>query len=469
MRTAGLLIMAIFIGILFHQPAAATEIEIHGALNHRFQYTNRADFLTADSTTNRAEINDGDVDEWFGEIKYRLWLNAASDDGDVKGVVGTEIGGLRFGEPGKMPFSGDQIQFKVWWAYADIQLPQIERAARFKIGLQPFTVNRYIWSETVGGVAFNSTIGDTMKYTLAWMRGAEYDKTAENSDDDDDRTDLDSFLARFDMQAGDALDGGLFALYQTFDSDGTAGALDSRDYEIKQFGTNIDFNLLSLGLDGILGKDTFKINWDLIYQTGEVNNLDFTDFASGLGRTGDFDLSAYFFHVGAEAEFGNIGLNYTFWYASGDDNPTDGDFDAFIATDVDITKSIVLFKGNYADDNYFTEVPYIADKGFIMNRLGVDFTVTDKLLIGGALLYMLTAEDFEYTAAATSTAESSNELGFEVDAFVKYLLYENVEVAWNAGYLFAGDALDVYEIDAIQDGSSDEDLYITSARVVVSF
>lgn len=126
-------------------------------------------------------------------------------------------------------------------------------------------------------------------------------------------------------------------------------------------------------------------------------------------------------------------------------------------------------EGNYADDNYFTERPYIADKGFIMNRLGLDFNATDKFTLGGALLYMLLAEDFKYIAAATGTSQSNNELGFELDLYLKYMLYENVEVAWNAGYLWAGDALDVYEVDSIQNGSSDQDIWITSARVRYMF
>lgn len=452
--------------------SSAVEVEFHGDLNHRFQYTNRADFLTGDSKGNRPEINPGDVDENFGEIKYRLWVEGATNDGDVKGVVATEIGGLRFGESGKADFSGDDVQFEVRWAYADVQLPWVERLARFKLGLQPFKVNKYLWQETAAGVAFNSTIGDNMDYTLAWMRGAEYDKTAANSDDTDDRTDLDSYLARFDMKPG-GLKTGFFALYQGFDSDGNTAALDSRDWEVKLFKSGNDpqigFDLWSFGTDGSIDFNPFFVNWDLIYQIGEFEDVAFTEFASGTGATGDFDISAYFIHFDVGAKVNNLTFTYTFWYASGDDSPTDGDFDAFIATDVDITDSIALFEGNYADDNYFTERPYLADKGFIMNRIGVDFKATPKTTVGGALLYMMTAEDFEYTAAANGASVSESDLGWEIDAYVKYMLFPNVEVALSVGYLFAGDALDVYEVASIQDGSSDEDIYITSARLRYKF
>jgi hypothetical protein len=452
--------------------ASAVELEFHGDLNHRFQQTNRADFLTLDSTGDRPEINAGDVDENFGEIKYRLWAEAATNDGDVKGVVATEIGGLRFGESGKADFSGDDIQFEVRWAYADVQMPWVERAARFKLGLQPFTVNKYQWQETAAGVSFNSTISDDLDYELAWMRGAEYDKTAANSDDDDDRTDLDAFLVRLNMKPG-GVKSGVFVNYQGYDSDGNIASLDSRDWEVKLFsrGNNpqIDFDLWSLGTDGTLDFNAFFVNWDLIYQTGEFSDVAFTEFGSGAGASGDFDMSAYFIHVDAGAKVNSLKFTYTFWYASGDDDPTDDDFEAFISTDVDITDSIALFEGNYADDNYFTERPYLADKGFIMNRLGIDCKTTETLTLGGALMYMMTAEDFEYTAAATGASVSEDELGWEIDAYIKYMLFPNTEVAFSFGYLFAGDALDVYEVDSIQDGSSDEDIYIASARLRYTF
>jgi hypothetical protein len=462
---------AFVLGVYSH--ASAAEVEFHGDLNHRFQYTNHADFLTADSISNRPEINDGDVDDNFGEIKYRLWAEAATNDGDVKGVVATEIGGLRFGENNKADYSGDDVQFEVRWVYADVQLPWVERTARFKLGLQPFTVNKYQWQETAAGVAFNSTIGDDMDYVLAWMRGAEYDKTANDSDDDDDRTDLDAFLVRLNMKPG-RVKTGLFVNYQGYDSDGNIATLDSRDWEVKLFKNGadpqVDFDLWSFGTDGAVDFVPFFVNWDLIYQTGEFNDLTFEDNfgITGTSVTGDFDMSAYFIHFDVGAKLDNLKITYTFWYASGDDNPDDSDFEAFISTDVDISDSIVLFEGNYADDDYFTERPYLADKGFIMNRLGLDYKTTEKLTLGGALMYMMTAEDFEYTAA-NGESVSESDLGWEIDAYISYMLFPDVEVALNFGYLFAGDALDVYEDDTIQDGSSDEDIYITSARLRYQF
>jgi hypothetical protein len=166
---------------------------------------------------------------------------------------------------------------------------------------------------------------------------------------------------------------------------------------------------------------------------------------------------------------GKAKFTYTFWYASGDDDPNDDDFDAFIAVDVDREDSQTLFEGNYADDvSYFTERPYILDKGFVMNKLAVDYQWTEKLKVGGAGMYLMTAEDFEYIDDSGSS-QSDNSMGIEINGFLKYMLYQNVELALNAAYLFADDAMDYFELGSNRDGSSDEDIFVSSARVRFKF
>ena len=81
-------------------------------------------------------------------------------------------------------------------------------------------------------------------------------------------------------------------------------------------------------------------------------------------------------------------------------------------------------------------------------------------------MYMMTAEDIEYYDNQ-GRKQSDDSLGFEIDAYMKYMLYSNVEFAINAGYLFADDAMDFFEVESIRDGSSDEDIFLTSARVTV--
>ena len=266
---------------------------------------------------------------------------------------------------------------------------------------------------------------------------------------------------------------GIFGLYQTYDADAAGpaeyGAITSQNWEVKQFQDMVGLDLYTLGVDGGIKTGPLFVNWDLMYQGGNIEDMAFTDYASGAGRTDDsFDVSAYFAHADVGVAMGKSKLTYTFWYASGDDDPTDGDFNAFIATDIDRAESITLQEGNYADDDYFTERSYILDKGMIMNKLAFDFQATDAVKLGAGVLYMLTAEDIVYTDNSGGT-QKNDELGWELQGYVSYMMYKSLEVALNAGYLFSGDAMDFFEVPEIRDGNADEDIFVTSGRIRFKF
>ena len=140
----------------------------------------------------------------------------------------------------------------------------------------------------------------------------------------------------------------------------------------------------NIGIDGSWSLGKFFVNWDLIYQGGSLDDINFDDSEfSGKSSSGDFDISAYMGHADIGYKFGKPKLTYTFWYASGDDNAGDDDFKGFLGIDLDRDDSLSMFEGNYADDaSYFTERGYLLDKGFIMNKLALDYQWTEKLLVG---------------------------------------------------------------------------------------
>lgn len=448
-------------------PAFSAEFAFHGDMNNRFLlYTNRADWLNNEQA---GVINKGTVDDNFGELKYRFWFEAASNDGKTKGVYAIEVGGIRFGEAGRGgSFSGDGIFVENRWAYLDWQVPGVESKARFKMGLQPFKVNKYLWQETIAGVDYTGAPRDTFNYQLSWMRGI--DEVARTSTDN--MRDQDNLLARVNFNPSDDLKVGLFGLWQ-FGSPKSAdkpGDITSRLYEVKKFAGDVDLDILTLGIDGGATFDNIFVNWDLMFQTGSIDDVIFddTDF-SGVTNTGDFDVSASFFHFDVGLKSGKDKFTFTFWRASGDDNAADSDFDGFLSTDVDIDDAIGIFEGLYTDDDmYFTERPYMLDKGFIMVKLALDRQATEKTKYGVAGFYMLTAEDIEYTDFS-GRSQKNDEIGWEIDVYLKHMLYKNLEFAINFGYLFAGDALDAFEVGSLKDGSSDEDIFGSSMRVRYKF
>jgi homoserine acetyltransferase len=86
--------------------------------------------------------------------------------------------------------------------------------------------------------------------------------------------------------------------------------------------------------------------------------------------------------------------------------------------------------------------------------------------VGIAGMYMMTAEDIEYTDDF-GRKQSEDSIGFEIDAYVKYMLYKNVELTVNTGFLFADDAMDYF--DVVKDGDSDDDIWRADMRIRYKF
>lgn len=467
------ILFTLLMGIVLSAPtlAMAVEFTFHGDLNNRFGlYTNQQGFFNSDNKDQIAIIDDKEREDTFVSIKYRLWTEASSNDGAVKGVYAVELGAVRFGRSGSGKaqggsFSGDGVNIETRWAYTDFQLPNVSSKARVKIGLLPVNVNSFLWNETATGVLLN---GDN--YTAGWVRGKE---ALTGSDGDWGDNDLDALLGRYEFK-NDAFKAGVFGLYQWQGTSEDSFAMTSQNYQIKQLG-DVEFDLISLGTDGSwskpLDESTLFVNWDLIFQSGSFDDVIYTDSLSGVtAPIVDYDLTAFLVHADVGLKFGKNRVTYTAWYASGDDDATDDEFNAFITTDVDRFDSIVLFEGGYTDDVYFTERPGLFDKGLIFNKIAFDRQSSEKLKFGAAALYLMTAEDLEYTDDF-GRSQKQDKIGVELDAYASYMLYPNVEVAINAGYLFADDAMDAFEVNGVNvvDGSADNDIFRTTARVRYTF
>ncbi|MCK4986889.1 MAG: hypothetical protein KAS40_15270, partial [Desulfobacterales bacterium] len=456
MKKLGLIIVFLaFIG--FAGPAVSADFAIHGDMSNRFLvHTNHNDWLDARSDS-FGVINDNSVNDQYAELKYRFWTEISDNDDMVKGVYAIEVGGIRWGRQGSGKsqggsFSGDGVNLETRWAYLDFQLPFIERKARARMGLQPFKANSFFWQETATALHFNSNITDSIDYELAWVRSVDkFDDIADTANDNIDN--VDSFYARANFKPIDDLKIGLWGLYMKGNPDSaTNGTIDQRNYEIKNFADDVRLAVYTLGTDGSAGFGNFFVNWDLMYQGGDIDNADLIEATPGTAAdsgavlsSGDFDVSAYLLHADLGYKAGKAKFTYTFWYASGDDDLDDSDLDAFLAVDVDREDSMTIFEGPFVDDvTYFTERPYMLTNGFVMNKLAFDYQWTENLTVGTAAMYMLTAEDFDYVDG-NGNNQSEDEIGVEINGFLKYKLYKNLEFALNAGYLFAGDGMDFFE------------------------
>jgi hypothetical protein len=458
------ILLAVALALLVAAPAMAAKFEFHGDLNNRFLlYTDQINFFSSNASS--TALDDQDAPDSFGEVKYRMWMEAATDDGKVKGVYAIELGGVRFGTSGVGrsqggSFSGDGANVETRWAYTDFQLPSVDSKARFRIGLQTHAVNKLFWAETAMGVKFY-----TDNWYLAWMR-PEDAQTSGGGDWHDG--DLDALTARYDLKM-EPLKAGFFVNYFWQNvATPAAGFVDLSgfnaftSYSVDSLPT-MDFNLIAIGIDGnwstATGFGKVFVNWDLIYENGSFDDVSI----DGVTRT-DLDLSAYMLHADLGLTFGKATVTYSVYYASGDDNDTDNDLDAYMEVDTDANYSIIFNEGGYTDDDYFSDkYSFFGDKGIFAHKLALDYAATKKTKVGIALLYLELAEDITLT---DGTKES--ELGFEVDAYLSHKIYDNLKVEVNFGFLAAGDVLDIFE-GAKEDGKSDVDVWRSTARVRYSF
>ncbi len=449
------ILLVVALALMVGAPAMAMKFEFHGDLNNRFLlYTDQNGFF------NGGTLDDDDVNESFAEFKYRLWTTASTDDGAIKGVFAIEVGAIKYGDSSRGgAFSGDGVNVETRWFYTDFQIPSVESKARVQMGLIPFKVNKFFWSETAGGVKFY-----TDNWYLAWVRGRNTLNTnnAATAGNDWGDGDLDSINARYDLKM-EPIKLGIFASYLWQNQNGDSPASVNDAFEIKQGAfTDSAFDLFAIGIDGGWSTPTSFgkafVNWDFIYEGGGVDDV---------GAPGnDFDISAYLLHGDIGLNFGKTTVTYTIWYASGDDNATDKDLDNFMSVDVDFFDSFI-FQESLTDDNVFFEGPYFKNKGLWFNKLALDYAANKQTKLGLALLYLQTAEDVEWVAGGSNFSEK--DLGFEVDAYVSHKLYSNLELRVNLGYLFSGDALDSVETLPTRDGSADVDVFKSEARVRYSF
>ena len=452
-KRLGLIMIALMV-VAFAMPSFAADVKIKGDFNNRFAFTNHRDWFTDEET---GTLDDGTVDDFWGEAKYRLWLDAATNDGKVKGVWAFEVGALEYGDEssGAGGYSGDGKVFETRWLYTDFQLPWACEKARIRMGLQPISISKYLWSETAMGVMADVAVGP-VDLKFGWLRPWNDPKYEEDIDNED----LDFLYGRVNFKPVDGTTVGVYALYGWGDDDNLLVGDYPADNYFKKFENNYDTSVAFLGLDGKVNAGLFFADWDFIYETGSIDEVNVA------GVSTDYDVDAFFLRVKAGVTLDRLKIWGNFWYASGDDDPTDHDMEGYMSIDVDVEDSIVMFEGGYTDDECFTPRPYLEDKGFIMCKVGADYKASKKMSLGGAVLYMMTAEDLEYIDN-DGDSQKEDEVGIEFDAYMKYKLYDNLEFAVNAGYLFSGDALDYYEAE--KDGSSDEDIFIITSRIRYKF
>lgn len=408
-------------------------------------------FLGNTNDDSGKKYGDDNNDTFWGEAKYRMRFEFSNDTNTAKGVWAMEVGALYYGAPKNKykagpsqagGLSGDGVNTETRFLYTEFQNPLVSHTSRLRMGLQPTKLNRWLWTETAMGVKYYGTT-PLLDYQFAWFRPEEY-LTDDNKNDDaffgkitykpkwEDMTlKLGLFFLYFDQRNDQS------NLYHIEDmSSKTAAGNDKISKGTP--GYTYDENDYYIGVDGGMNWGRAFANWDFIYEGGTIN---FDQNVVANGTDNQLDRSAFFCHTDLGYKLTSaFRTTFTWWYASGDDNPNDDNANNYDAIDTDVPGSIILFEdGHFGTDNYFSDAPYLLDKGFQMYRIQGDYQFTRKFAAWAAFMYMRLAED---------TYNGEKDLGQSMQLGATYKIWKGLTFKIIGEYLVSDDAMDAWAQDA---------------------
>ena len=181
-----------------------------------------------------------------------------------------------------------------------------------------------------------------------------------------------------------------------------------------------DWDAYYVGVDFDIKLDTTKLWGSFIYNGGEY---------------GDGDINGFLVAVGADAGL----VHGQVFYASGDDDATDDDTDAFLSAPGQSYYWSEIMGYGIFDNTASTSAPGEKVTNVTALNGGVTIRPMDKMTVTGDVWYAMLAEDDD---------NGEDELGLEFDGKISYELMDNLTADFVLAYLVAGDATgddDVFE------------------------
>ena len=292
-------------------------------------------------------------------------------------------------------------------SYVDFTLGNVNS----KIGIQGKVLSRgFIMDDDSSGATFTFNAAD-MSIPVFWVKAYEgYNIGAGTSRND---FDVDYYGINPSIKAGGATIQPLFMWMTSKDArQWTGGGTDGLEkFDIYFLGADVDMNL-----------DALSLWFTGIYEFGSADGVDPAD---------DSDISAYLLALGGSADVGAASVHGQIFYATGDDDATDGDVDAFtIPRGQSYYWSEIMgygiFDANVSSGSCADQISDI-----MAINLGVTVKPMPKLSLTADLWYAALAED---------NAAGDDVLGTEIDLIATYKLMDNLNLDVVGAYLFAGDA-----------------------------
>jgi hypothetical protein len=428
-----ILVLAALLVAAFTVPAPALENKFGGYWRTRFM-TNQ-EFSGDDSEA---------LDFTMVDTRTRLYYTAILND-NLKFVNKFEFD-ADWGDTVLGDIGADGQIFEIKNSYVDFNLGPVN----FTIGIQNATLARgFIFADDFSGavVAYKS---DVVTVPFIWIKGFEGGMGKDAND-----ADFDYYAIAPSFSPMEMLTITPYILWATSDNADTWAptthlpSVNSLSVSSITLAGFEDVDVYYVGVDVDVKLDPVSIWFTGIYQGG---NLDFAD------DSGDVDVSAWLLAAGANAGMGPVDIHGQFFYATGDDDYTDDDVEAyFVPSQHDWSGQSYYWAEILGYGIFDDQVPTgsCADKitNIIAVNAGVTFKPMPKLSITGDIWYaQLDEED----------ANGEDELGWEIDFVLTYELVEGLNLDLVGAYLFAGDAVSI-------NGENEEDPWEAGARLSLSF
>jgi hypothetical protein len=276
-------------------------------------------------------------------------------------------------------------------SYVDFNLGM----ANVKLGTQGGNLGRsFIFADDFSGAVVTGNFGD-VSVPVLWARVEGEDASSTTTANED----LFGIMPSF--KVGDMVKLNPYFIYLNRDN--------GSEIATWYLGADVD-----LTFDGGSAWGTF------IYNGGTI------DDPAGL-RADGLDCAGYLVAVGGSFSF----FHGQFFYASGDNNSTDGNYDAFVsAPGQSYYWSEIMGYGTF-DNQVSNGSPADKISNIMAFNAGVTYKASEKLTLSA---------DYWYAALAEDNAAGNTDLGNEIDVKVSYMLMDNLNLDLIGAYLFAGDA-----------------------------
>lgn len=419
MKKISLWILATLLVVALTTPAAAFENEFGGLWRARY-------FLQE----NFNGEGNGATDVARADQRTRLYYTAHFSESfklinkfEMDATWG-DNGATSYGDIG-----ADGVAVEIKNTYADFVLSDLN----FKIGTQHKTASRGILFDDDFSGVIARYVSDTVIFPLIWMRANEGGPGRDRFEGDVDYLLLDPrFLVSENIWLNP------FVMYiHSGDASGWAATTGNQDIDVYFLGVNVDADM-----------DFGSLWFTGIYEYGTVD----TTPGSALGGD-DLDVAAFVVAAGASVKAGPADIHGQLLYASGDDDPTDSDAEAFYVPKGQSYYWAEIMGLGVFDNQASTGAPGDQISNVYFGNIGASFNPMEDLTLKFDLWYACHSED---------DPNGEDVLGTEADVRADYKLVENITLTAVGAYLFADDATST-------DGKNDEDPYEVGIQLQFTF